>query len=182
MGPWSSGCSSVKRRKPMSVSADEKRIPPPYGKVSASARTLIALMQYTDATNAEIRKCLDMTQKDVEWMLRKIRKDEFAKYILRFGLPAMFGEALEGDMYVRCNKCDHLVRWVPCVACCVHEDDFLDRTDRHRAAHGESVPPESNEPTQFLAGTPQKVAVMRYRVDMGMQPFCSRDAEGIRRV
>jgi hypothetical protein len=182
MGLWFAGCSVVKRRKPISVSADEKRIPPPYGKVSAVARTLIALMMYTDATKAEIRKCLDMRQSEIDKMLRQIRKDDFAKYVLRFGLPAMFGEPLEDDMYVRCNSCDSLVRWVPCVACCTHEDDFLDRTDRHRAVHGEVIPPESDEPTKFLAGTPQKVSVMRYRVEMGMQPFCSRDAKGIRNV
>lgn len=172
----------VRGRKPVTVSADEKRIPPPYGKVSAAARTLIALVRYTDATRAEVRLCMDMGQKQVEKMLRDIRKDVFAKYICKNGLPAMFGEGLEEEIYVRCSKCKKLINWVPCVACCEHEDDFLDRIDRHRAAHGESIPPESDEPTKFLAGTPQKVAVMKYRVEMGMQPFCSRDAKGVRRV
>jgi hypothetical protein len=171
----------VKHRKPVTVSADEKRIPPPYGKVSAYARTLIALMQYTDATREQVRSCMDLRQSEIEKLFREIRKDIYAKYIIKNGLPAMFGEPLTNEMYVRCTACKKLVCWVPCVACCTHQDDFLDRVDRHRITHGESVPPESDEPTSFLAGTPQKVAVMKYRVEMGMQPFCSRDAKGVRR-
>lgn len=172
----------VRKRKPITVSADEKRIPPPYGKVSATARTLIALVGYTAATRSEIRQCMELRQSQIDWMFRKIRKDVFAKYIIKNGLPAMFGESLPDECYVRCLSCNQLVNWVPCVACCDHEDDFMDRVDRHRAVHGEKVPPESDEPTSFPPGSPQKVAVMKYRVEMGMQPFCSRDAKGVRRV
>jgi hypothetical protein len=172
----------VKKRIDAIVSADEKRIPPPYGKVSASARTLFALVRYTNATRHEIRNCLGLMQSDIDRMFRLMRKDVFAKSIITCGLPAMFGESLPEDVFVQCSCCGKYINWVPCVACCKHEEDFLDRTDRHRAVHGEDVPPESDEPTMFPPGSPQKVSVMKYRVDMGLQPFCSRDAKGVKRV
>lgn len=172
----------VRHKKDIRVSADEKRIPPPYGKVSATARTLLALVRYTDSSNDKIRKCLNLRQSEIEKMFREMRKDTFAKCIIRNGLPAMYGESLPDGVYVTCTRCKKLVNWVPCVACCEHQEDFLDRVDRHRAVHGESIPPESDEPTSFPPGSAQKVAVMKYRVEMGMQPFCRNDAKGVRRV
>jgi len=44
------------------------------------------------------------------------------------------------------------------------------------------LPPESDKPTKFLPGSDQKIAVMKYRVDMGFQPFCTKDATGVQRV
>ena len=63
-----------------------------------------------------------------------------------------------------------------------HKEQFLDRIDKRIMEHGEPIPPESSEPTRFLPGSAQKVAVMKYRVEMGMQPFCSKDAKGAKRV
>jgi hypothetical protein len=169
-------------RKEFGVSADEKRIPPPYGKVSAMARTLLALIRYTDASRAQIRECLGVKQRQVEKLLRMMRKDVFCKNVIKGGLPAMYGESLPEGFYVVCSRCKKLVNWVPCVACCQHDEKFMDRIDRQRELKGEEIPPESLEPTKFLPGSSQKVAVMKYRVEMGMQPFCSKDAKGIRRV
>lgn len=170
------------RRDKTQASADEKRIPPPYGKMSPSARTLLALMQYTDASRADVRVCMGMNQKDINKLLRNMRKDEFCRYVIKGGLPAMYGEALEEDVYVVCTKCKREINWIPCVACCTHKEEFLDRIDKRIMEHGERIPPESTEPTRFLPGSAQKVAVMKYRVEMGMQPFCSRDAKGAKRV
>ena len=169
-------------KRDFGVSADEKRIPPPYGKVSAMARTLLALLSYTDATNQEIRECLGLRQKEIQLLLKMMRKDVFCKNVIKGGLPAMYGEALPESRYVLCSRCKKLINWVPCVACCQHDEKFMDRIDRQRELNGETIPPESQEPTDFPPGSPQKVSVMKYRVEMGMQPFCHKDAKGVRRV
>jgi hypothetical protein len=170
------------RRDKTEAAADEKRIPPPYGKMSPSARTLLALMKYTDASRAQVRACMGLSQSDVNKLMRNMRKDEFCRYVIKGGLPAMYGEALEDGVYVTCSKCKCRVNWVPCVACCTHKEEFIDRIDKKIMEYGEPIPPESQEPTKYLPGSSQKVAVMKYRVEMGMQPFCSRDAKGVRRV
>ena len=86
MGLWFAGCSVVKRRKPISVSADEKRIPPPYGKVSAVARTLIALMMYTDATKAEIKAAVEqLFSVDVTAVNTSIMKGKAKRFRGRLG-------------------------------------------------------------------------------------------------
>lgn len=172
----------MKHIRQIRVAANEKRIPPPYGRVSALARLLYGLTKYTKSSPEEIRRCMGLDQKQIDALWKEMRVDENFKYIIKGGLPAMYGESLPEGYYVLCLKCNHLVNWVPCVRCCNHTEIFVDRSDKLRRINGEEQPPESDEPTMFLPGSEQKVAVMKFRVEMGFQPFCSGDAKGAKRV
>jgi hypothetical protein len=163
-------------------SPSDKRIPPPYGKVSARARLLYAITKHTTSSRLEIRKFMDLSQKDISLMWKEMRSDENAKHIIKAGLPAMYGEPMPEGCSALCTKCNRLITWVPCVSCCYHSEVFVDRGDKLRIRKGERFPPEHDAPTKFLPGSDQKIAVMRYRVDMGFQPFCTKDAIGASRV
>lgn len=164
------------------VDASEKRIPPPYGRVSGVSRLLYALTKYTKSSPKQVSDIMGLEQREIDNLWKRMRKDENFRIIIRRGLPAMYGEALPDEKLALCIKCNHLISWAPCVKCCCHTEVFVDRSDKLRKQNGEQTPPESDEPTVFLPGTAEKVAVMKYRVDMGMQPFCSRDAKGAKRV
>lgn len=164
-------------------SPNDKKIPPPYGKVSAGARLLFAITKYTRSSPSLVRKLTGLSGKEIDLMWDEMRTDENSKYIINMGLPAMYGEPLPEYCTAICTKCNRLVSWVPCVSCCNHHSEvFVDRGDRLRKKRGESLPPESDKPTKFLPGSDQKIAVMKYRVDMGFQPFCTKDATGVQRV
>ena len=179
---WLTGEAMPISRHTRVSSPNDKRIPPPYGKVSASARLLYAITKYTRSSPKEVRRLMDLSQAEIDLMWREMRVDESARYIIEMGLPAMYGEPLPENCTALCTKCNRLVTWVPCVSCCHHSEVFVDRADKVRGRKGEELPPECDEPTKFLPGSSQKIAVMKYRVEMGFQPFCSKDAMGVGRV
>ena len=172
----------MKHIRKLRVQTNDRKMPPPYGRTSSVARLLYALTKYTRSSPKTIARCCRLEQAEVENLWKRMRKDENFKHIIKRGLPAMYGESLPEDHYVICIKCNRLINWVPCVECCNHTEVFVDRSDKIRNEKGEVVPPLPCEPTKFAPGSSQKVAVMKYRVEMGMQPFCDDDAKGMGHV
>ena len=75
-------------------SPNDKKIPPPYGKVSAEARLLFAITKYTRSSPSLVRKLTGLSGKEIDLMWDEMRTDENSKYIINTGLPAMYGEPL----------------------------------------------------------------------------------------
>lgn len=151
------------------ITSYQKRLPPPFGRLSAEARLLIALRKSKAASREDICMILNLKPIEAREFWAKLKENDNAKQVIENGLPAMFGEALPDGVRLLCPYCRRWVTWLPCVTCCEHDiGSWHDLGDIPLA--------ETREPTSEKPGTIGKIEVMAKRVSAGLEPFCKDDA------
>lgn len=96
-------------------------------------------------------------------------------------------ETLPPHVSVNCRRCGAILSSVPCIECLceeellVNDDSAIDLCDDYSVlendAMGYSMQPllTPMRPTDALPGTPEKIQVMKERVDNDCSPFHPRD-------
>jgi len=149
------------------------QIPYPYGRLSRAARLTIGLKQYSQATNREIAKIVNVTTNDLQAFWKLIKAHEEGKSVIDNGLPAMFGEQLPEGVFVRCISCRRRITTVPCVVCYSGNQLYEDRIIRENRPEPKKLPPPF--PTNEIPGSVGKIEILRLRVQYGFDLWHPHD-------
>ena len=151
------------------VTSFQKRLPPPYGRLSAEARLLIALRKSKMASRDDICRIMELKPIQVQRFWAAIKENKDGRDVIEKPMPAMFGEPIPGGNQLQCPYCRRWVTRLPCVTCCEESTDPWDDL-----GDVELCPP--TQPTDAIPGTFRKIEVMAERVAAGLEPFCINDA------
>jgi hypothetical protein len=149
----------------------------PYGALSADARLLIALRQYTNETDGRIAEIMGLANAvAVMDFWNKIKQNSEGLNVVLSGLPSMCGESLPEGFVVRCKKCKKQITWVPCVTCCSQRSAYVDRTETLDQRGMAKVRLPDPNPTREMPGTAAKIEVLAERVRLGYELWHADDA------
>lgn len=137
-----------------------------YGTIHTTARLFIGIRQSTDMSMKQIAEHFGVTVARLRQYERDLSSHRKIASVIRDGLPAEYG--IEAEFSAKCRDCESLIFQFPCVSCCTMQG-YAPRKMKER----ELVPCQL--PTWHLPGSPEKVAVMAARVQMGMAPFNDED-------
>jgi hypothetical protein len=142
----------------------------PYGELHCTALIFIGLKQSTSLTNKEIAKFFLSTEEKIDRFERQIMENREGQYAMKNGMPSSLGEHLFFG-HVRCRQCRAKLNRVPCLTCCKVPFAPVRGFDDTKKL----VPCQI--PTNAPAGSMRKIAIMRARIEIGMEPFSDFDDE-----
>jgi len=121
----------------------------------------LALMMHVD----DARFYLDGIMRSAHPIMRHVRK---------YGIPSEFSVITPELSRIRCKYCGELISELPCLICFPKKKSLhAKKVKKHKGL------PDCGIPTEHLAGTDEKIAVMKERAAAGFSVFCKGDLPGI---